>query len=69
MRNEFIALCGPPVEQIANGQRNNARPGARFSAHDRMATWNGARVALQRCPILHPGRSILLSFGVVGFSL
>lgn len=69
MEVEFIALCGPPAEQKARGQRNTTQPRACFSAQDRMATRDGAQVALQRRLILHPGFSILLSFEVVGFSL
>lgn len=49
MKVEFIALSRPPVEQKASGQGNTTQPRARFSAQDRLATRDGARVGLRRC--------------------
>ena len=69
MEAEFCAFVGLRLNKKPAGReiRHNRVRG--FSALDRLATRDGARVGLHRRSILHPGVSILLSFGVVGFSM
>jgi len=56
-RNEFIAFSGLRLGR-QTGRAESSRP-----LPSRLAAWVGARVALQRCPILRPGAFSLARSG------